>query len=149
MEIRRAKVEEVSTLNQFLTMLIQDERQYDANIDENFVVTNMYENYIEDQNAILLVSIVDEKIVGYVFGKIEPPNNVVKKREARLDALFVLPEYRNRGIARELVNELVKWAKNNGAASLEVGVITENSKAKDLYLSSGFNTFKEVLQMRF
>ena len=39
MIIRKAEYKDVKTLNNFLTLLIRDERQYDLGIDENFVVT--------------------------------------------------------------------------------------------------------------
>lgn len=56
MNIRKANYNDVKILNEFLTLLIRDERQYDLGIDENFVVTNMYENYIEDPNKLIIVA---------------------------------------------------------------------------------------------
>lgn len=56
MIIRRATIKDVKELNNLLTLLIRDEKQYDENINEEFVVTNMYENYIEDTTRCILVA---------------------------------------------------------------------------------------------
>ena len=50
MEVRKIKKEEASIVDNLLTLLIRDEKQYDDNIDINFKVTNFYQNYIDDSD---------------------------------------------------------------------------------------------------
>ena len=109
MIIRKASLEDVKTLNWLLTLLIRDEKKYDNNINENFTVTNMYENYIYDENKIILVAIEEGKIAGYIYGYIIEPDAILNNKIAKLDALYILEEYRNKGIASNLINEF----KNN------------------------------------
>ena len=78
MVIRKADYNDVKILNNFLTLLIKDERQYDLGINENFVVTNMYENYIEDPNKLIIVATENNEVVGYLYGILEPSDDTYK-----------------------------------------------------------------------
>lgn len=49
-KIGKASLEEARTLDYFLTKLIQDEKQYDDNIDGSFVVNSYYEYIIPNEN---------------------------------------------------------------------------------------------------
>ena len=68
--IRKATLNDVSTLNNFLTLLIRDEKKYDSNINELCVVKDFYENIISNDSNIILVAVANDKIVGYLFGYI-------------------------------------------------------------------------------
>lgn len=56
--------------------------------------------------------------------------------DAELDALFVEPTMRRRGIARSLVNHCCEVARSEGAAFLHV---VGNPHAQDFYLACGFH----------
>ncbi len=145
MIIRKANYDDVKILNQFLTLLIQDERQYDTGIDENFVVTNMYENYIEDSNKLLIVAEENNQIVGYLYGIIKPNDDTYKYIIAKLDALYIDNNYRNKGIATSLIEYFKKWAISKNAHKIEVNVWSNNKKAKRLYEKNNFKTVSETL----
>jgi ribosomal protein S18 acetylase RimI-like enzyme len=52
--------------------------------------------------------------------------------------LWVAPGARGRGVARRLVQARVGWARDRGAARLEVAVAENNEAAKALYRDLGF-----------
>ena len=145
MIIRKANYNDVKTLNNFLTLLIRDEKQYDLGIDENFVVTNMYENYIEDSNKLIIVAEENNEIVGYLYGIIKPKDDTYKYIIAKLDALYIDNNYRNKGIATSLIEHFKKWAISKKANKLEVSVWSDNIKAKHLYEKNNFKTTSETL----
>ena len=146
MTIRKASYDDINTLNYFLTLLIRDEKQYDDTIDENFTVTNMYENYIYDLNRLILVAEDDNNnIIGYIYGYIT--NDEVSKRTAVLDALYVESEYRNKGIADKLINYFKKWVSDNNIDIIDVNVCSNNIKAKNLYKKHNFKTIKETMRL--
>ena len=145
MIIRKAIYDDVKKLNELLTLLIQDEKQYDEGINDKFVVTNMYENYIEDKTKLILVAEEDNKIVGYLYGKLEDSDETYKYKVALLDALYVTKEYRKKGIADALINEFKNWAKLNNVDLLKVNVCSKNIKAKKLYEKHNFITHSETL----
>ena len=145
MIIRKAKIKDAKSLNNLLTLLIRDEKQYDNNIDENFVVTNMYENYIEDPKRCILVAEDNEKIIGYIYGYLNDADPTLNNRLALLDALYVDENYRKQGIADSLIKNFKEWVISNNVKIIEVGVCSENINAKHLYNKHGFNTVKETL----
>ncbi len=145
MIIRKANYDDAKILNNFLTLLIRDERQYDPGIDENFIVTNMYENYIEDSNKLLIVAEENDQVVGYLYGIIKPTDETYNYINAKLDALYIDNNYRNKGIATSLIEYFKKWAKSKNANKIEVNVWSNNIKAKRLYEKSNFKTTSETL----
>lgn len=55
-----------------------------------------------------------------------------------LKNLFVLPEERRRGIARELVKGAEAFARKERAAAICLDVARKNTAARELYFSCGF-----------
>lgn len=55
-----------------------------------------------------------------------------------LKNLFVLPEERRRGIARQLVKGAEAFARKEKAATICLDVARTNTPARELYLSCGF-----------
>ncbi len=147
MIIRKASYNDVETLNNFLTLLIRDEKQYDPGINENFTVTNMYENYIEDSNKLLIVAEENKKVVGYLYGTIKPKDDTYKYTIAKLDALYIDSNYRNKKIATSLIENFKKWAIEKNAHKIEVNVLSNNIKAKRLYEKNNFKTVSETLNI--
>ena len=146
MKIRKAQMSDADKLNKLLTLLIRDEKQYDDTIDENFTVTNMYENYIYDLNRLILVVEENNNIIGYLYGYIN--DDKVSLKSAKLDALYIEKEYRNKGIAEKLINYFKKWVSDNGIEIIEVDVCSNNIKAKNLYKKHKFNVIKETLRLK-
>jgi GNAT superfamily N-acetyltransferase len=55
-----------------------------------------------------------------------------------LQKLAVLPEYRNNGYGRELVNFVIDYARNNGCKKLALGIWDRQAELKDWYRRLGF-----------
>lgn len=144
--IRKANREDVKVLDALLTKLIQDERNYDNNINENFVVNNYYEKIIDDSNKCFLVAETNNNgIIGFLYGYIQDNGNVCINNVAKLDALFVLDEYRNLGIAKNLIAEFKLWVTSNNTSYIEVTVLNSNVKAYNLYENIGFKNVKSTM----
>lgn len=141
-ELKKANAKNVDFANKFLTMLIKDEQQYDENIKDSFEVESYYENLYNDNY--LYFAYADEKIVGYLYGFIiEDELNI--KKSAKLDALFILPEYRNMKLASLLIDNFKNWCQENNAKIIMVNVWSNNLTAKHLYLKHDFIPKKEEL----
>ena len=144
---RKALMKDAYDLDNLLTELIQDERQYDDSIDENFIVTNFYQNYIEDNTKFLYLAEESNEIIGYIYGYFNK-DDTNQNNIAYLDALYINIDYRKQGIANKLIAEFKKWARENNCTSMEVNVCSKNIKAKNLYLKNNFQSFKETLKCR-
>lgn len=55
--------------------------------------------------------------------------------------IYVLPEYRGRGIGTHLVKEVAGWSRERGAAALTLRVLPSNAGAVEFYRKCGFSTF--------
>ncbi len=80
----------------------------------------------------------DGKIVGFLAGD----GNWFSKREGKvvgaIHELVVLPEYRNKGIGKALVQKALEYFKSRGLDRAELWVGDENKQALEFYKSLGF-----------
>jgi len=84
---------------------------------------------------VFLIAEEDKKIAGYLIGTLfkEP-----WQRMGYVDDLFILKNFRKRGIAKLLVKEFIKIVKKEGLEKCSLGLIAKNKKALSLYSSLGF-----------
>ena len=144
--IRRIKREETHIADDMLTKLIQDERKYNPNINENFKVESFYENYINNEKICLLVALDENKIIGYIYGYILEEGATVKEKTVKLDAIYIEPEYRHYGIGDMLIENFKSWVKEKDIQLIEVSVCNGNIVARNLYKKHGFtNEIKTTL----
>ena len=125
--------------DELLTKLIQDERQYDDSIDENFIVKDYFKNIIKKENDILLCYEENNNVMGYIYLKAINNNN---EKGYLIDGLYVEETYRNRGIATKLINEAIKVIKDTDSKFIDINVLANNLIAYKLYKSLGFNETK-------
>ncbi len=141
MIIRVENIDDCKTCDNFLTLLIHDEKQYDETIDENFVVKDYFVNVIKNKDNILLLYKEDNNSISYVFAK--------KVDEGYLlDGLYVLENFRNKGIARKLLNEIIKETSLKGEYKIFIKVLKQNIIAYNLYKNLGF-IIKEEDELKY
>lgn len=139
MVIRVFDEKRANICDELLTKLIQDERQYDDSIDENFIVKDYFKNIIKKENDILLCYEENDNVIGYIYLKAINNNN---KKGYLIDGLYVEETYRNRGIATKLINEAIKVIKDTDSKFIDINVLANNLTAYKLYKSLGFNETK-------
>lgn len=76
----------------------------------------------------------DERVIGVVGGYREPPGSP----DPDLVSMWIDPEYRGRGVGRQLVEVVIAWARDTGADSLSLWVTRGNEPAHRLYSGMGF-----------
>ena len=93
--------------------------------------TLLYEN-IRSESIKQLVAKDGEKIVGSA-------NIIVKNNFFEIDNLYIAPEYRNRGIAKHIIN----FAINNERKENVILVVDANDTPKYMYESMDFSKISE------
>lgn len=142
--IRKANINDAKRLNELLTKLIIDEKKYDDNINENYVVKSYYEYVIpKKQNIILVVEFLNT-IIGYLYGYIMDDGDTVINKVAKTDALFIEEDYRHLGIATSLINEFKKIVEEENVKYIEVNVCNDNKNAINIYKNNNFNETKSI-----
>ena len=142
--IRKANINDSIKLNELLTKLIRDEKKYDNNINEEFIVNSFYENIIDKKNNYLLVGEFSNKIVGYLYGYIIDDGDTVINKVAKIDALYIEEEYRHLGIGSSLINEFKKIVQEENIKYIEVNVCNNNKEAISTYKNNNFNEIKAI-----
>ncbi|PWR06224.1 GNAT family N-acetyltransferase [Micromonospora acroterricola] len=67
--------------------------------------------------------------------------------EVALTSMWVHPDARGRGVGDRLVDEVARWAKEQGAQRVGLGVAPDNAAAIGLYRRTGFTPGEELGQI--
>lgn len=126
--------------DELLTELILDERKYNDTIDENIVITNHFNNLINNENVVLLAYYSEEEIIGYILIR------RVEKKVCLLDGLYVLEQYRNQGIANKLLNAALEKCKEFNVKYVDIKVMTNNEIAMNIYKKLNFKEYELKLR---
>ena len=133
--------------NELLTLLIENEAKYNENINKNYIVNNWFENLYNMENNVLYVAKENEEIVGYIYCKIiTGENGLTNNLEALIDGLYVLEEYRKKGIATALINKAKQWCRNKNVKYIMINVLEDNKTALNLYSKLNFNDYEKTLR---
>jgi diamine N-acetyltransferase len=152
MEIRKATIEDLNRIQELNLLLFEKEyKEYDKLLDLDWTFGKVGEKYFRDaltkSNHCAFVVEVDGVVVGYIVGAIEKGENYRKlPKMAALDNIFVLEEYRSKGIGKMLYGEFVKWAKGNGVKRVKVEASPDNVEGIAYYENMGFKGFTITLE---
>ena len=67
---------------------------------------------------------------------------------AYLEGLYLVPEYRNQGIGKQVVNMIIKWCSENGFSELATDTELTNEAAQRFYKSLGFEETDRVVEYK-
>jgi len=93
-----------------------------------------------DKNQIFFLAFDADKPVGVSHGSLrrEYVNGASDGLKGYLEAIYVLPEYRKSGIARELVKIVERWAGRHGCREMASDCLLENTDSYRFHLKIGF-----------
>ncbi|WP_157801828.1 GNAT family N-acetyltransferase [Gracilibacillus salitolerans] len=96
-----------------------------------------------EQNGYYLVYEINKEIAGWILlGKnIDPITNLT---HAFIYELYVLPKYRNLGIAKQLLQSAIKESKLYGFNEIRLNVFANNF-AKEIYNRIGFQDLQTIM----
>lgn len=94
---------------------------------------------LDDPDSIIMVAVIDNIVVGYCYGAIEP----LSWKELRDTAGFIHdlaldPEARRRGAGAALLNETIEWFRRRRVARVLLWTSTKNAPARRLFEQAGF-----------
>ena len=105
---------------------------------------------LSDAATAVLLGIEDDHVVAYLIVRMVKRDADVFSHGrscAYIDHVCVTAEYRNRGIARALIEETKRRAKQEGISRLELDVWSENKEARAAYHALGFTTYNEKMAL--
>ena len=141
--------EEALECNKLLTKLIREEKTYNSNTNQDFEVKDWFENIYDKDDRIIYIALENNLIVGYIYVKKNKLDDTyIEKEEAIFDGLYVLEEYRNKGIAGSLINKAKEWCINEKISAISLVVMYDNEIAKHLYTKLGFDYYAITLKCK-
>jgi len=146
--VRPANLGDMDRLLSFEQAIIESERPYDPALRSRGDV-HYYdlENLITSPDVEVVVAETPGKIIGSGFARIESSEAYLKHREhSYLGFMYVVPEYRGKGVNKKIVAALEAWSVSQGVTEMQLEVYVENAAAIRAYEKSGYGGL--ILQMR-
>ena len=91
------------------------------------------DDVLHSQYAHFLVAADEGRVVGYAIAQYLTGNDV-----ADIQNIAVVESHRGRGVGAELLDALVAWTVEKGASAVMLEVRDDNTAARSLYASRGF-----------
>lgn len=145
-EVRPARQEDLRAVARLAVMLVDQHRGYDA---RRFVLPGPVEDgyfgflttEIGEPEAVVLVAIAGSEVVGYLYGRVEPPSFVELRGEAAwIHDIYVDDRARGSGVGGALLDAGMETLKLRGARSVMLSVSPQNTAGQRLFRSRGFGT---------
>ncbi|HBG81878.1 TPA: hypothetical protein DDW69_03490 [candidate division CPR2 bacterium] len=151
MKIRKATIEDFEGVKRLFVLLFVQHSEYNYGLETDWPGESKGEecikNFLTNPKHYTLVCEEDNQIVGYLTGSLEEsPDYLRSLRIAEINTTFIDERFRNKKIGSELTNRFTIWAKENGANTLIVDVLSENSRGINFYKLNGFNDYRVIIK---
>lgn len=146
MEIRPVNRQEIDKILQLWIDLVKNQRQYDRffelRADGPKKMKNRLLKYIEDENFLIPVVVLNDKIVGYALAQITTyPPFFKTDTLCEIRHMFIKEPFRNKKHGTRLLEYIKSWTQEKGVRRMELLVAADNKQAIKFYRSLGFHNF--------
>lgn len=146
--IRQGEVRDLDVLLAFEQAVIEAERPFDPTLKSEGARYYDIEELLAAPNAEILVAESDGRIIASEYARIEDSEEYLKhRRHSYLGFMYVVPEYRGRGVIKLIADALLKWSAAQNVSEIRLEVYSQNAAAIRAYEKVGFTG--HVLEMRF
>jgi ribosomal protein S18 acetylase RimI-like enzyme len=151
MKIIKAKKEDLSRLN---LLFFDLHRKHVELYPEVFQVISQDQSieilaeFFSNKEIRILVAEEGKTLLGYVMfrAKIKKQNSLFLKRSSMfIEQIYVVPKYRQNGIAKLLLKKVEMHAKECKIACVELDVWAANKEALDFFLNVGYGAYNHLL----
>jgi len=102
---------------------------------------------LKDKNTVVLLAKLDKKIIGYCVGGIEEaPSYASKIKIGYIYTVIINEKFRGKGIGKNILEELMKWFKDQNIKNIELEVDARNKLGIDFWKNNNFFSYR--LKMR-
>lgn len=151
MNIRRATKDDFEALKEIKLLSKQEELKYSESIrpiDEN---KEDYFRYLKKDlkyiNRGLFIAEDDGKIVGMILAQYYDPLPISKyKRKGYISNLFIMQDYRGKGLGVKLIETAEGWLKRNKTEHITLEIHKDNKAALSLYRKVGYKDYTVKLE---
>ena len=146
MEIRQATLDDLEQVKDLKLQAKACEARYNTSLRPLEDNRERYVCYLRSdlasEDRAVFVATDRDKGVGIITGRIHTTLPIrVHRRQGNISNLFVASQYRGRGLAAELVRELLRWFRGNGIEDVYLGVHCGNASALKMFRELGFQDY--------
>ncbi len=149
-KIADAKSEELERVSHLWLLLAGDEEGSEGSIILNEENRKRWMNFakklLEQGRGRVKIAIVEGNPIGFIFYTWSSNPLETHKKFGKIYDLFVMKEYRNRGVGTALLKSAIEDLKTHGVEIICVEVLSKNINAISLYEKFGFR--EKMLEMR-
>lgn len=123
---------------------ILEGEKYDETVNPGYAMGREVEKYFRKRinDGFAYVAKISGKIVGFlVGGMVEAQKYRESMNMAEAETIFVLEEFRGKGIGKKLIEKFVDWARENKFDRIRIVCSAGNEGAKRLYEEMGFEKY--------
>lgn len=147
--VRRAEKED---LDQFMDLVMRMKRlngEFDslfkANEDNIDKIKDYYLSTIEHRDKfVTLVAICKNKICGLVKAEVKDRVSYIPDKEARINDLYIMPEFRRKDVGKEMLNKLYEIAREMKIKVISAEFPSLNLIALNFYKKIGYREIDSV-----
>jgi GNAT superfamily N-acetyltransferase len=145
--IRRASSQDIRTLRIFEQGVIAAERPFDSTLKNGLIHYYDLEEMIAADHIEILVAELHNQLIGSGYARIEEAKPYLQhKKHAYLGFMYVIPEYRGKGVNQKIIEALKQWAIQQNITELRLDVYNDNLPAIKAYEKTGFK--RHMIEMR-
>ena len=143
-------VEAIQALNQRL--FEYEDEHFDKTLNLNWANSSKGKKYftelVENEHAAVFVVRNEGEIVGYLAGRITNDKDQYRifNLLAELENMFVLENWRSKGVGSILAEAFFTWAKQKGVENISVTASSGNAEAIKFYKKNGFKDHCVILE---
>lgn len=90
------------------------------------------------RDAFCLVAVDDDRIIGFVNGRVSIEDGLLPGAYGEIDSLYVVPEERGNGISRALAEAAVTWLRDRDAHTIQYLSCADAHEDHDFWRGLGF-----------
>lgn len=101
--------------------------------------------YVEEEKAIVLANISEGTMMGFIWIH---KHEFFDETRLHINQLAVNPQFRGKGIAKQLIRKSEELALELGIKTMDLSVSENNKSAIKLYEKLGFDTERRLMKMK-
>lgn len=146
-KVRTATPADLERLFQFEQGIIDAERPFDDSIASGKVLYYNIEEFISAPHVEIVVAESDGEVIGCGYARIEKSKPFFRhQRHGYMGFMYVVAEYRGKGVNKMIMDALKSWVKSQGVYELRLQVYNDNLSAIQAYEKIGFK--RNMIEMR-
>jgi ribosomal protein S18 acetylase RimI-like enzyme len=150
MLIREASTNDIAVLHEIFQELhkIHFENRPDIfSVDGNPYTEKFIKKMLRDKSKKIIVAEENTYVIGLCAFSLNDNAYQTRKKQILIDDIYVVPDYRRKGVAKALFNYVKSLAEKEKYEKIDLTVWNFNKEAQSFYESLGFTEQRRIMEL--